>query len=345
EGELVWPVPPLSMQKRGDASDTGASDAARLFADRASHVQPRFRLGEDVAGAVEAIVRKVDGIPLAIELAAARVHVLAAAAVCAGGAIAPGQVLDEIQGLVDKSLLAVERRAGAATRFRMLDFVRQYASERLAAADEGGPLADRHRAYFLELADRADRELWALDPGGRARLDDESPNLRAAIDDGCARGPDDALAIVGALGLYWRVRGRLAEGVAATDQSLSSAPPEPSPGRALALAMLSLLTFWLGDFARTRSSATSALDMGAAVGDIRSQARALSQLGALVILRDPGAGDPMLMRAAELARTVGDQAELCDALTSLAISYFCQDDPGAIRSPIEEALGLSGRWP
>ena len=218
EGELVWPVPPLSMQKRGDASDTGASDAARLFADRASHVQPRFRLGEDVAGAVEAIVRKVDGIPLAIELAAARVRVLsaaeiadglddhlqllrgghrsdprhrtirasldwshelltdrqrqlfarlsvfsagfdleAAAAVCAGGAIATGQVLDEIQGLVDKSLLAVERRAGA-TRFRMLDFVRQYAAERLAAAGEDVALADRHRAHFRELAQRADQE-------------------------------------------------------------------------------------------------------------------------------------------------------------------------------------------
>jgi predicted ATPase len=135
----------------------------------------------------------------------------AATAVCAGGAIVPDQILDEIQGLVDKSLLAVERRAGV-TRFRMLDFVRQYASERLAAAGEGVPLADRHRAYFGELAQRADRELWALTPAGRARLDDESPNLRAAIDDGCARAPDDALAIAGALGLYWRVRGRLAEG-------------------------------------------------------------------------------------------------------------------------------------
>jgi predicted ATPase len=59
-------------------------DAARLFADRASHVQPRFKLGEDVAGAVEAIVRKVDGIPLAIELAAARVRVLSAAEIADG---------------------------------------------------------------------------------------------------------------------------------------------------------------------------------------------------------------------------------------------------------------------
>jgi len=400
-GELVWPVPPLSMQKRSDAGEAGASDAARLFADRASYVRSRFELSEDVAGAVETIVRRVDGIPLAIELAAARVRVLsaeeiagglddhlrllrgghqsdprhqtirasldwshelltdrerqlfarlsvfsggfdlgAATAVCAGDAIVPDQILDEIQGLVDKSLLAVERREGA-TRFRMLDFVRQYASERLAAAGEGVPLADRHRAYFGELAQRADRELWALVPAGRARLDDESPNLRAAIDDGCARAPDDALAMVGALGLYWRVRGRLAEGVTATEQSLRAAPPAPSPGRALALAKLSLLSFWLGDFARTQSSATSALEMGAAIGDTRSQALALGQLGALVILGDPGVGDPMLMRAAELARTAGDDVALCDSLAPLAISYFCQDDPGAMRSPLEEALRVA----
>jgi predicted ATPase/DNA-binding CsgD family transcriptional regulator len=401
EGELVWQVPSLSMREPGDASDTGASDAARLFVDRASHVQPRFRLSEDTAGAVEAIVRKVDGIPLAIELAAARVRVLsaaeiadglddhlkllrgghradprhqtirasldwshellsgqqrqlfarlsvfsggfdleAAAAVGAGGAIAPGQVLDEIQGLVDKSLLAVEHKAGA-TRFRMLDFVRQYAAERLAAAGEGDRLADRHRAYFLDLAERADRELWALTPAGRARLVDESPNLRAAVDSGCARAPDDALAVVGALGLYWRVRGRVGEGVTAIEQSLRAAPPDPSPGRALALAKLSILSFWLGDFGRTQSSATSAMEMGAAIGDTRSQALALSRLGALVILSDPAVGDPMLMRAADLARAAGDQVALCDALGSLAISYFFQDDRDAMRSPLEETLAVA----
>jgi predicted ATPase/DNA-binding CsgD family transcriptional regulator len=400
-GELAWPVPSLSMQKRGDDGAAGASDAARLFADRASHVQPGFKLTGDVAAAVETIVRRVDGIPLAIELAAARVRVLsaqeiagglddqlrllrggrrsdprhqtirasldwshellsdaerllfarlsvfsggfdlaAATAVCAGDGIVAGQVLDEIQALVDKSLLAVERRAGA-TRFRMLDFVRQYAAEQLAAAGEDIVLADRHRAWFRELAQRADRELWALDPAGRARLDDESPNLRAAIDDGCARAPEDALAMAGALGLYWRVRGRLAEGVAATEQSLAAAPPELSPGRALALAKLSLLSFWLGDFARTQSSANSALEMGAAIGDIRSQALALGQLGALVILSDPAAGDPMLMRAAELARAAADDAALCDSLTPLAISYFFQDDPGAMRSPLEETLKVA----
>jgi predicted ATPase/DNA-binding NarL/FixJ family response regulator len=396
-GELVWAVPPLSVRSAGE---TRLSDAARLFTDRATDAQSRFELSEDAARAVETIVRRVGGTPLAIELAAARVRVLspeeivaglddhlrllrgghrsdprhrairasldwshdlltgrerrlfarlsvfsgsfdleAAAAVCAWDAIVPGQILDEIQGLVDKSLLSVERKAGT-TRFRMLDFVRQYAAERLAAAG-GGDLADRHRAYFRDLAERADRELWALNPAGRARLDDESPNLRAAVDSGCDRAPGDALAIAGALGLYWRVRGRLAEGVAATEQSLRAAPSEPSSAQALALAKLSVLSFWFGEFARTRSSATAALDMGAAIGDTRSQALALSRLGALVILTDPAAGDPMLMRAAELARTSGDQVALCDALGSLAISYFCQDNPGAMRGPLEETLRVA----
>jgi predicted ATPase/DNA-binding CsgD family transcriptional regulator len=398
EGELVWPVPPLSTHKRGDAGETATSDAARLFADRASHVQPRLEPGEDAVGAFEAIVRRVDGIPLAIELAAARIRVLspeeiadglddqlrllgggrrsdprhqtirasldwsydlltdserqlfarlsvfsggfdleAAAAVCAGDGITVDQVLDEIEGMVDKSLLAVERRAGA-TRFRMLDFVRQYAAERLAAADQDALRAGRHRAYFRALAERADRELWGLAPAGRARLDDESPNLRAAIDDGCARAPADALAIAGALALYWRMRGRLAEGAALTELSLAAAPAEPSPGRALALATLSVHTLWLGDFARTQSAATSGLEMGTAVGDARSQAHALGRLGALVILSDIGAGHPMVLRAIELARAAGDQVALCDALSSLAISYFCQDVSWAMRSPLEEAL-------
>jgi predicted ATPase len=75
-GELVWSVPPLSMEPRGVTGETGASDAARLFADRASYVRTRFDLNEGVAGAVETIVRRVDGIPLAIELAAARTRVL-----------------------------------------------------------------------------------------------------------------------------------------------------------------------------------------------------------------------------------------------------------------------------
>lgn len=49
----------------------------------------------------------------------------------------------------------------------------------------------------------------------------------------------------------------------------------------------------------------------------------------------------MLLRAAELARTAGDDAALCDSLCPLAISYFFQDDLGAMRGPLEEALRVA----
>jgi DNA-binding SARP family transcriptional activator len=64
-GEVQLPVPPLA-----DA------DAAALFTDRAASVDPGFRLGPDGEEVVRGICRRLDGMPLAIELAAARVNVL-----------------------------------------------------------------------------------------------------------------------------------------------------------------------------------------------------------------------------------------------------------------------------
>ena len=79
DGELIWRVPPLAVPEpsaatsNADLTDYGA---VRLFTDRARLVQPSFALTEDVAPAVVEICRRVDGIPLAIELAAARVPFL-----------------------------------------------------------------------------------------------------------------------------------------------------------------------------------------------------------------------------------------------------------------------------
>jgi non-specific serine/threonine protein kinase len=78
-GELVWRVPPLTipLQTHGQGTDEIASaEAVQLFVDRARLVRPGFALTDDTAGAVAEICRRVDGIPLAIELAAARARVL-----------------------------------------------------------------------------------------------------------------------------------------------------------------------------------------------------------------------------------------------------------------------------
>jgi non-specific serine/threonine protein kinase len=80
-GEIAWRVPSLSFPAdaiRPTAAELAGSEAAQLFAQRAQTAYPSFALTDDNAPAVAQIVRRLDGIPLAIELAAARVRGLSA---------------------------------------------------------------------------------------------------------------------------------------------------------------------------------------------------------------------------------------------------------------------------
>jgi predicted ATPase/DNA-binding SARP family transcriptional activator len=84
EGELTWRVPSLGVPSAdGDLDELRASDAARLFERRASEVRPGYRITERDAAAVRTLCRSLDGIPLALELAAARLRVLEAEEVAA----------------------------------------------------------------------------------------------------------------------------------------------------------------------------------------------------------------------------------------------------------------------
>jgi predicted ATPase/DNA-binding CsgD family transcriptional regulator len=77
--ETVWQVPPLSVAPAGpleSAEDANRYEAIRLFADRAAASLPGFTIGPANVGAVAALCRALDGVPLAIELAAARVRAL-----------------------------------------------------------------------------------------------------------------------------------------------------------------------------------------------------------------------------------------------------------------------------
>jgi non-specific serine/threonine protein kinase len=80
-GEILYPVAPLSLPPRPhaghDADEISQFDAIQLFVERARAILPAFELTADNAGLVASICRRLDGIPLAIELASARVNVLA----------------------------------------------------------------------------------------------------------------------------------------------------------------------------------------------------------------------------------------------------------------------------
>jgi predicted ATPase/DNA-binding SARP family transcriptional activator len=270
-GETAWLVPPLSLPSLAEplTSDLPErSEAVALFLDRARAVHPGFEISEANALAVAGICRRLDGIPLAIELAAARVRVLtpaqilerlddcfsllvkhgrttlprhqtiraaidwsyrlllprkrlllqrlsvfsggftleAAEAVCSGGEIGAGEVLDLVAALVERSLVVVRERGGNA-RYHLLEVVRQYAAEGLAArgADAVRELSRRHAAFFAALAEDVGPRLDVLDaPELLSVVAAEHDNLRAALDWAVHAGAvDAALRIAGGVWPFW----------------------------------------------------------------------------------------------------------------------------------------------
>jgi predicted ATPase len=235
-GEYVWPVAPLEV-------DTGtASPAVALFVERATAVTPGFSLDEPgTVDAVTEICRRLDGIALAIELAAARMVSMSAPEVrdrltdrfrlLSGGRrgiqrhqtlrqavqwsydlLTPDEravleccsvfadgfdldavstvygsddvylMLDHIESLVRKSLILAEHHGGHTTRYRVLETIRQFGEERLAAAGALVDVRDRHARFFSERT-MHHWETWD-GPGQRAALDwadTEFANLRTAF--------------------------------------------------------------------------------------------------------------------------------------------------------------------
>ena len=142
----------------------------------------------------------------------------AAEDVCAGGAIARRQIVDLVARLVDKSLV---NATGA--RFRLLDTIRQYAAERLAASAEHETVAVRHLDWCLALAQEHD----PLSAGPRRSLrtlETEHDNLRAGLTFALRRDPQAALRLATSLWRFWLDRGYFAEGDRWLEATLVAAP-------------------------------------------------------------------------------------------------------------------------
>ena len=182
EGECSWPVPPLSLPPGGavvtaTAAALGGSDAARLFEQRAQLVRPSFRVTDENAAAVLQICRRLDGLPLAIELAAARIRILPAAqlaerlddifAVLTGGARTAPRRHQALRATLDWSydLLTADERAVFRRLAVFSGGFTLPAAEQVAA---GGGIAGRD---ILDLLTRlAEKSLLrAEQPDGGAR--------------------------------------------------------------------------------------------------------------------------------------------------------------------------------
>ncbi|MDT0341350.1 BTAD domain-containing putative transcriptional regulator [Streptomyces litchfieldiae] len=298
-GESLCPVPPLGVPAPDVlAAEADGHPAVRLLADRAAAVRPGFTVHEGNVAAVVEICRRLDGLPLAIELAAARLRSLDPAhlaarlddrfrlltggsrtalprhqtlravvawswelltdeereladrlAVFAGGVtpesveggcgVPAAEALDLLASLADKSLLQPVEGDGEAggPRFRMLETLREYGLERLAADGRAGQARDAHMAYFLRLAETAEPHLRG--PGQLpwiATLIAERDNLLAALHHAVGTGDaETAVRLAAALGLFWTMRGNHAE--AANWLRLALAVPGEAPHQARIIAL------------------------------------------------------------------------------------------------------------
>ncbi|MFJ8834044.1 BTAD domain-containing putative transcriptional regulator [Micromonospora aurantiaca] len=292
-GEALDPVPPLRLPPADATPDDAlAYPSVQLLRDRAAAVRPGFAVtGENVAAVVE-ICRRLDGLPLAIELAAARLRTLSPRQVAAGLddrfrlltggsrtalprhrtlravvdwswglltdderrlaerlAVFPASVTADsaagvagpaaaalLDALVDKSLLQVVGDG----RFRMLETIREYGLERLAAAGAVAGARAAHAAYFRELVRTAEPHLRTAGQLPWLRLlEAERENIVGALHHACDAGDaDTALRIGAGLALplvIWGDDGGIGGDVLA--RALALPGPAPAEERAVVLAI------------------------------------------------------------------------------------------------------------
>jgi non-specific serine/threonine protein kinase len=409
-GEIVWQVRPLTLPRRHQGRPPVRSEAVQLFLERALACRPDLSVDETEAAAVAQICHRLDGLPLAIELAASRIKVLApqqlaerlnwdlrvltggnrkamprqqalratiawshdllsqaeralfrrlgafvggwtldaAESVCAGAGIAATDVLDLLSGLVDKSLVNVES-GGGAQRYRLLETIRNYATEHLEASGEVETLRDAHAEWFLAIAEQPRPDLWRIGQAEWAEeLDSEHDNLRAALRWCVQRNKvEEGLRFCAALWYFWHTQGYYTEGREYLRQVLEL----PLDGlrserhlamRARALNGAGIMACRQGDYEAARTLLEESVALMRHVGAQRGLAGSLGHLA--IVARNQGDytfARSLQEQSLEIFRELGDQPGIAVSLCNLGNVVREQGDFEKARSLLEVSLGLS----
>jgi DNA-binding CsgD family transcriptional regulator/tetratricopeptide (TPR) repeat protein len=253
-------------------------------------------------------------------------------------------LLDGLAALVDKSLLQVTA-PGGEPRYLMLETIREFALDELAASGEAPVIARRHAAYYLAFAEAADAELRGRDQlAWLERLDGEHDNLRAALTWSLAEpgAGETALRLVTALGWFWHLRGHYGEGVRWAEAAL--ALPEaksPTPARARALQSTAVLALLLGQFEAVRALLDDAQETARACGDAGALALALHHLGlAELIGGHTNEAHRSFDESASLFRQTGNEWGLALTLCSLGLLKVATNQMAEARPPLQASLQL-----
>ncbi|WP_306333552.1 LuxR C-terminal-related transcriptional regulator [Streptomyces sp. KL118A] len=193
----------------------------------------------------------------------------AAEQVCGDESLPVGEVLGQLIGLVDKSV--VQRLGESGNRYRLLDTLREYGAERLDAveADGGAALRARHFAYYRDLGRRFEEGLLgAAQPELHRAVRAEMAGLRAALEyayatDGRAR---EGLRLAARLWPHWRASGTLSEGGYWIEKGLERVPEDCS-ARAWGLLATGAFGVWTADLATAVERMALAQECAERAGD------------------------------------------------------------------------------
>jgi predicted ATPase len=405
-GEQVWPVGGLTVPAPDAAGSTAVAgaDAVRLIVERVAAASPAFALTDANSGAIAQICRRLDGLPLALELAAASIQALgadrvarglddrfrllirgsrtalprhqtlqaivdwsyglldvahrdlfdrlavfvggftlaAAEDVCADGAAAE-PVVELLAGLVDKSLVLIEKPDAATPRYRMLETLRAYGWRRLADTGRADAMRDRHAVHVLTMV-RTARAAWrsTQQPVWLRRLEAEHGNIRAALQWLIERGDAaTAVRLAGSLYPLWDRHGHYREGRRWLTHALAvDAPDSPVPSvvRARALDSLAGLAVLQGDLTAAAAAADESAELGRLAGDHVGVAGALTTSGLVAIYAgDHGRAAGILEEALRHARAAGVAWSEGFALMYLGMVALAGDDWVRAGGLIEES--------
>lgn len=379
--EREYPVPPLAIPIPGHlpaAEALSRYDSIQLFVQRVQAVNPAFRMTKDNASTVAEICCRLDGLPLAIELAASRTKLLPLPALLErlsgslklleGGArdvpsrqqtlwntiqwsyallsseeqalfahlsVFSGRcsleaaesvctregdldLLEGLASLIDKSL--VRQTGDEEPRFEMLETLREYASEQLVANGAEESVRQRHAAYYLSFAGRAEPQLIGLDQmRWLDRVEREHENLRAALRWCIERGEqgqgeetawsaEAGVRLAASLHWFWLFRDHHREGLTWLEQSLARGVSAPANVRAKALCNAGILAGLVGEMAASKTFLTRSVALSQEIGDRYQLSMALAVLGSTPWSDDwdePSAA--VLEESLALARAVGDE--------------------------------------
>ncbi len=411
-GEVTWPVPGLELPEAStlpSPEELNRFAAIRLFVERAASTRSGFALESTDAQAVALLCRRLDGIPLAIELAAARTRAMSpeeilrrlddrfrlltgrtrgvlerqqtlratvdwshdllgtservlfrrlsvfaggwtlvdAEQVCPDEQLPVDAIYDVLCELVAKSLVVTDSAIAGATRYRMLETLRDYAAERLSAAGELLAVNRRHFDHFLGVTEHAYEQQQIRGSGaGLETLVAQQDNIRVALAFAQSADPPGLMRLSTAAEQLW-LAGKILEGLRWLGQALKHAP-EPTIPRVRALNTATVLSILRSAHDQAHRLVDESLAIASALGDQAGEARARLWLGFLELT-----GDPPATRQSEqslsMHEALVDKPGICRSLVFLGIAM--SELPGsekqgyaALQRAVHMARELDDGW-